>query len=587
MRGHLIRRIRGVRHDFESSEHDQACYFCGENAAEDSCQITVPMCGDPHPVDLLFCEGAEYRYGDVAVPRCRRCRDEHRELPGRIEQWHEARLAAADPEHFPDMMKEFESTRITARQAAAVVAERKKEVADAQAGVDEAAAIGQHCDRCHAKIRQPDLCLCRKCDHEAFNLGSLSKAGIASIIGAALFAFFALHSFLPSGILLCGAVVLFVVLKQKQLQRRRELGEKRQKETAQRRTAFTQKAKEQFDHAVASLKSAEQAAQKPVNAHEDAKKKLETARQRAVAEFERTHPKPELAHGVSPESAYSAFARIKELTKGGWCFGHQWNEGGQSDSDHPVNVSGLVAAEPCLARGRVLVSCPKCKKRQRVAKKGVPIEVNCSCGNRFTCLNGELDDPSKSGRVSSQATTGRARIRELARQSGADRLIACPICAACMKAKDLVRHYDQNHQGIDVPQTSPNSVKKNQAQQNVASTTASCPRCGSASCWDGTTCTNCDYPNLSEESDGTLRPNCPHCGKRQVVAASNRGSTVRCMSCGRNYEVGSRVVAAEVVAAEVVDGPSAAESDVCPRGHGRLREFRGKLRCWTCGWPEK
>ena len=25
----------------------------------------------------------------------------------------------------------------------------------------------------------------------------------------------------------------------------------------------------------------------------------------------------------------------------------------------------------------------------------------------------------------------------------------------------------------------------------------------------------------------------------------------------------------------------------CPRGHGKLRDFKGRLRCWICGWPEK
>ncbi len=26
---------------------------------------------------------------------------------------------------------------------------------------------------------------------------------------------------------------------------------------------------------------------------------------------------------------------------------------------------------------------------------------------------------------------------------------------------------------------------------------------------------------------------------------------------------------------------------VCPRGHGELKPWDGKPRCWTCGWPEK
>lgn len=29
------------------------------------------------------------------------------------------------------------------------------------------------------------------------------------------------------------------------------------------------------------------------------------------------------------------------------------------------------------------------------------------------------------------------------------------------------------------------------------------------------------------------------------------------------------------------------ESQICPRGHGPLKIWDGKLRCWTCGWPAK
>ncbi len=443
----IARPNRGVRHYFESNKADQLCYFCRENAPDDSCQIRLPMCGDARPVNLLFGEGTKYRYGDLVVPRCRRCRDEHRELPDRTEQWHDARLAASDSGHFPNIMEEFASTGKVAREAVAAVSQKKKEATDAQAGVDKAFAIEKICDQCRTKKRQTDGCLCRKCDRDVFNLSAPSKLGIAAIITVALILVFAFDSFPAGAGVLFSAVVLTVVLMLRQSQRRRVLAKKRQEEIAQRCSA----AKHRADQAMAALASAEEAAQGPVMAHEDAKKKLESARQLAIAEFEKAHPKPQLGQGVGPESSYSAFERIVELRAAGWFFGHEWNGDRQAGSDRPVNVIGLVGSEPNVVVGRVFVGCPKCDKPHSVAVENAAVKVRCSCGNRFTCFDGKLKDLSESDRMSARPARGRDGIRALAKHHDREEMIDCPICQVSVKAKNLVRHFDQNHQGQDVP----------------------------------------------------------------------------------------------------------------------------------------
>ncbi|HTD68395.1 MAG TPA: hypothetical protein VK846_17865 [Candidatus Limnocylindria bacterium] len=46
----------------------------------------------------------------------------------------------------------------------------------------------------------------------------------------------------------------------------------------------------------------------------------------------------------------------------------------------------------------------------------------------------------------------------------------------------------------------------------------------------------------------------------------------------------ARNAAAQAAAATAL---AAGESTICTRGHGPLRLWDGKLRCWTCGWPFK
>jgi len=91
---------RGVPKTFDQITKDAVCYFCGQGPPERDVAIAVPMCGDFTRVELLFGPGIEYHFADVLVPRCRSCRDEHRELPARVKRWEESRREAATEVRF-------------------------------------------------------------------------------------------------------------------------------------------------------------------------------------------------------------------------------------------------------------------------------------------------------------------------------------------------------------------------------------------------------------------------------------------------------------------------------------------------------
>ena len=40
---------------------------------------------------------------------------------------------------------------------------------------------------------------------------------------------------------------------------------------------------------------------------------------------------------------------------------------------------------------------------------------------------------------------------------------------------------------------------------------------------------------------------------------------------------------------EVTEGERVqmSETESCPNGHGKLKQWEGELRCWSCGWPDK
>jgi len=424
-----VHRVRHASHRFEPSQADRVCFFCGENAADDSCAIRLPMCGDVRPVDLLFHKGIEYRSGEVVVPRCRRCRDEHRELPGRIEQWYEARLAASDEEDFPEIVAELESAGAVASRALAVVAERKKDVADAQEALDEANAIGQQCDRCHAATHWQDG-LCRQCDGEVFALGGWSRFGIGVLVVLGLVGFLFFQATAIGAAILVAGGGLYAAVKYGQRRQRHELREMRKKELAERRAAAVAAATERLNQATAAHGGAEKAAMKPVQAYNAIKKTLKATQERATAEFEQNHPAPTHTPGVKPESAFLTFGRITELRSRGWGFGRELGADGQSVGAEPVDVTGLVAREPHPAANRVYAQCPSCGKRQRVARRDDVASLECSCGVRFA---------------------------------------RCPICGAGVKMAHLEWHHSYYHKGMRAPSPAAETPRAEDAATDATS----------------------------------------------------------------------------------------------------------------------
>lgn len=74
-----------------ASPEDDVCHYCGETPPSPDCAIQLPMCGDVETEQRLFGETTIIRTAIIIVPRCRSCRDAHRDLGGRRTQWRERR----------------------------------------------------------------------------------------------------------------------------------------------------------------------------------------------------------------------------------------------------------------------------------------------------------------------------------------------------------------------------------------------------------------------------------------------------------------------------------------------------------------
>ena len=80
-------------------------------------------------------------------------------------------------------------------------------------------------------------------------------------------------------------------------------------------------------------------------------------------------------------------------------------------------------------------------------------------------------------------------------------------------------------------------------------------------------------PCLPELLDNSMQEEkyCIGCGKIIPDAPKQAGKEIFCMHCGQKNPL-------ESVA------PDSESSNICPAGHGELRDWGGRLRCWTCGY---
>ncbi|MGH8474952.1 MAG: hypothetical protein ACRER2_04145 [Methylococcales bacterium] len=367
-------KTRATRRSFEPLPEDAICYFCGKEQPNEEYGIRVAMCSCRRPVHLLFDKATEYDYTDVFVPRCCRCRNEHRALPGRVKQWEKARAAIAEHRFFPDFVREIESTGAITDAAREKIDHESRRLGDAQAAVGRANSLGKQCDRCNAQ-KSWENHLCRRCDKYVFRLGLWSwvKVVCTMMLVFACLAFMQQYlgtlsmlveyaksqfgwiagdfeqyaPFVISGVVPFGlGLALTTRMKLKQRDRRLELQAQRAEEFPIRKKAALTVVKDRLKQAQAALDVARNAEKKAAADYENAKKKLQMAKDQAIVDFERASPKPALAQGIKPENSYLNFHRIKQLRTSGygnyWGFGRAPQDECYLVRETPVGVSGLV-----------------------------------------------------------------------------------------------------------------------------------------------------------------------------------------------------------------------------------------------------
>ena len=366
---------RGTPYSFEPSPIDRLCYHCGDSRPDESCRIVVPMCGDLQKVEMFFNYGKEYRYADVIVPRCRSCRDKHRELPGQTQNWIEASTEATNDKNFPEILEEVNSTGRSLIESRAHLDGEKEKVDKAEAAVRDAESIGTFCNVCGSHEFWKDG-LCSKCNKEVFRLGTWPRILLASATviasAATLYLIYVLVILfqLDSNILRLGiqypmvtvsarilisavlglivisglfGLIVTVYFKRRLRGPRQELRTKRNSELQCRRQGEVVKAQSLMENDRSSLKLAEEAAQTATVAQRNAKDKLRNAKENAKAEFKMIHPEPSLGVGVKAEDDYVEFSRIKKLQSQGWMFGYEPQTNNSRTVIMPVGVKGLCS----------------------------------------------------------------------------------------------------------------------------------------------------------------------------------------------------------------------------------------------------
>lgn len=281
-------RIVGASGGLEAAEPGALCHFCEQEAPDQSSAITVRMSGDLHKITCMFGSRVQYSYIHVVVPRCTRCRDEHRRLIKHRADWQDARTEATADDQFPELVSE-----LTAAQGAAEAAE-------------------QACKSAHQAIAQSKLRPMQRTLLAAYPVGLLATV-------------FALLQQIPEP-LFWGAVQLETLsgwnadeatlylpiaiaaligpLLGWRLGARLHRGWSKHREEA--RIALTA-AEAERARAADTIRTAEA--------------RLQTAKSEADAAYLAAHPQPELPSGIKPESTYGESTPVKTRERQGWSIG--------------------------------------------------------------------------------------------------------------------------------------------------------------------------------------------------------------------------------------------------------------------------
>jgi hypothetical protein len=409
-------RMRGTNVVLDASPGPGLCHFCEDLPGDDSASIRLPMCGDVASASFILGDGVTYGYGEVVIPRCPRCRDEHRELPDRIRAWEEARSAAAEEDHFPELQEEIQRFQGPAKEADASVEQARATVAAAEASLVEARAVGSRCHQCGEDAAWDDA-LCRRCDEALFHIDPRS-IWLAFGLGVAILAnlYFGygasfLHSLasyyagrgdvLPidaSAAVSAGALgatavlvgLLLLTMRSKVRRVRTAIQAKRLTRIAAERRTAVDEARSDIDSAEAALEASRGVAAGPRANLKKARSRLRAAQARALRTFDAEHPKPALTPGVAPEAAYLRHEVVQRLVDQGWGFGSKPGGDGQTLYSAPVDVSGLVSQPPVQAQassedGPTLAASRETQGHAQhtdheVGEKGVCVHCGCSEG---------------------------------------------------------------------------------------------------------------------------------------------------------------------------------------------------------------
>lgn len=366
---------RGVRRPAPGARAPGDCFFCGSGEPDAAWAISVTMCGgELRPVRMLLAAGQEYGQVEISVPRCRSCRDEHHDFPKRRQEWLAQQQALAEDKNFPDAMR--------------LVATADKRLAEARGGIlqwggaraaafkdaELARTLNERCDRCQRGPPAWRKLVCKHCDAELFQLGGAQRTAILAAstalgIGALLMlqplgplqAFAgALARELPhfkgeaaslfpnvlsaAAALLAGGATM-AILRLHQLGRRRVVSSQRKPQFAAHKDAAIKAAAEAQVRAETMLAAVEETVRAISEECEAERRALAAAKQAAMTEFERRHPRPELAEGVRPETDYLSCPSILELQRQGWGFGLTLGKDLKPTGDARSASKGLLAAE--------------------------------------------------------------------------------------------------------------------------------------------------------------------------------------------------------------------------------------------------
>jgi hypothetical protein len=317
--------LRGRQEVFPPSDIDEVCYFCGTNRPVPSCHIKVPMSSRPKKIMLIFGEGEEHSFGDIIIPRCEICHDQHKNLPSKIEQWHQEKISTAAETNFPAVAKEIEDAKAALCSAESAEASARDLANFSELAAEESALV-KEVARQQALLDQINTALANARNE----LNEVTSKNI----------FIKIFKRTSYQLELSQAQA-----KLDKLQLNLTEAEKSLRAANAELEASRQKIKAAQDEAVARAQEVTKQCSEALAA---AQNKMHIAQEGAMKAYEEQTPCPTLPSGIEPELTYTNFSAISAQLKRGWHFGRS-PRASAVKSDKPVNVSGLVGRSSRIA----------------------------------------------------------------------------------------------------------------------------------------------------------------------------------------------------------------------------------------------